>query len=60
MTLGGENICPLKTSISGLQLLTGVYHLSFMSVNQIIQMFSFLPINTFIEKALSILPQLIV
>lgn len=44
----GENICPLKTSISGLQLLMGFYHLSFMCVNQIIQMFSFLPINAFI------------
>lgn len=46
ITLGGEDICPSKTSISGLQLLTGFYRLSFLCVNQIIQMFSFLPINT--------------
>lgn len=41
----GENVCLFKTSISGLQLLSGFYHLSFVCVNQIIQMFSFLPIN---------------
>lgn len=41
----GENVCLFKTSVSGLQFLTGFYHLSCVCVNQIIQMFSFLPIN---------------